>query len=359
MLGKIVKVKIDRPINSIHPEHNDIIYEVNYGYVEGIFSFVDNEEIDAYIIDVDYPISEYEGKVIAIIHRDGDEDKLIVANKNVTKEEIYNKTYFAEKYFNSHIEMAITSKEDIIFDLKLNGFKSTDNLMLHSSLKSFGNIIGQDIIDAFIEYINEGLVMLPTHTWSFMKNDEQVLDLNEANSCVGALTNIALKTPGFKRSFHPTHSICAYGKDKEKYLALDLNSKTPVDPNGCFGSLWKIGTKILFLGAPLSKITFVHSIEEEMNVNDRFTEHIYHFFSRDNDKTVEYYMPKHYSTKAEHLSEHYAKLLPEMLKKGIAQQMYIGNSKTYCIDACKCREYVLYLLNKDIHIFDDYRKIED
>ena len=31
MLGKIVTVKVDRPINSVHPEHKDIIYNVNYG----------------------------------------------------------------------------------------------------------------------------------------------------------------------------------------------------------------------------------------------------------------------------------------------------------------------------------------
>ena len=30
MLGKIVTVKVDRPINSIHPKHKDIIYPINY-----------------------------------------------------------------------------------------------------------------------------------------------------------------------------------------------------------------------------------------------------------------------------------------------------------------------------------------
>ena len=29
MLGKIVKVTVDRPLDSVHPKHKDIIYNVN------------------------------------------------------------------------------------------------------------------------------------------------------------------------------------------------------------------------------------------------------------------------------------------------------------------------------------------
>lgn len=43
MLGKIVKVIVDRPLGSRHPNYDDIIYRVNYGYVEGIIA-PDGEE---------------------------------------------------------------------------------------------------------------------------------------------------------------------------------------------------------------------------------------------------------------------------------------------------------------------------
>ena len=32
-LGKEVKVVIDRPLGSIHPEHNNLYYMINYGYI--------------------------------------------------------------------------------------------------------------------------------------------------------------------------------------------------------------------------------------------------------------------------------------------------------------------------------------
>lgn len=103
---KRVKVIIDRPIHSEHPEHKGLIYELNYGYVEGIIA-PDGEEQDCYVMDVDTPIKEYEGNVIAIIKRlDDIEEKWIVANRDFSVEEIREKTDFQERYFTTQIQKA-------------------------------------------------------------------------------------------------------------------------------------------------------------------------------------------------------------------------------------------------------------
>ncbi len=353
MLGTIVTVKVDRPIHSHHPTHQDIVYPINYGFLEGTCSKVDGEPIDAYILGVKEPVLEYTGKVIAIIHRVADEEKLVVANEEFSKEEIIAQTLFMKQYFNSYVEMAYTSKADLLFDLKRSGLKSDDTLMVHSSLKSFGKINGSDIIDAFKEYFKDGLIVFPTHTWATINADDMIFDADSTPSCVGALTNIARNSDGFVRSMHPTHSVCAYGKNKLAYIANDLKSSTPVSPTGCFGRLKDLNAKIVFLGAPLSKNTFIHSIEEEMNVPDRFTEHIYHFISTSKSGKREYDMPRHFSTKSPHISDHYEKLLPHFFKKEIAYQCHIGNSLTTIVDAKKCYDYVRALLTKNKHIFDD------
>lgn len=36
MKKKKVKVTIDRPFGSVHPKHSNIVYPLNYGYVDGI-----------------------------------------------------------------------------------------------------------------------------------------------------------------------------------------------------------------------------------------------------------------------------------------------------------------------------------
>ena len=107
MLGKIVKVKVDRPLGSHHPNYNDMVYPVNYGYVEGIIA-PDGEEQDVYILGIDIPINEYTGRVIAIVHRlDDVEDKWVVAPENTryTKEEIIKQIEFQERFFKFEIIM--------------------------------------------------------------------------------------------------------------------------------------------------------------------------------------------------------------------------------------------------------------
>ena len=44
-IGKEIDVIIDRPIGTLHPKYNDMIYTVNYGYIKGFFAG-DNEYQD-------------------------------------------------------------------------------------------------------------------------------------------------------------------------------------------------------------------------------------------------------------------------------------------------------------------------
>ena len=102
-----VKVIIDRPLGSRHPKFPDMIYPVNYGYIDGIIAG-DGEEQDVYILGVDVPLKFFEGEVIAVIHRKNDvEDKWVVAEcgRRFSKEEILFATHFQEQYFNIEVEM--------------------------------------------------------------------------------------------------------------------------------------------------------------------------------------------------------------------------------------------------------------
>ena len=99
-----VKVKIDRQLGSNHPKHG-FEYEVNYGYVPNTLSG-DGEELDAYVLGIDKPLEEFEGKCIAVIHRiNDDDDKLIIVPEGIdySDEEIRKLTEFQEKYFESEI----------------------------------------------------------------------------------------------------------------------------------------------------------------------------------------------------------------------------------------------------------------
>ena len=79
IVGKIVHGTVDRPIGSRHPRYPDMVYPINYGYVEGVFA-ADGAEQDVYILGTDEPLETFEGTVIAVYHRTDDvEDKWIVS----------------------------------------------------------------------------------------------------------------------------------------------------------------------------------------------------------------------------------------------------------------------------------------
>lgn len=107
VIGKTVTVTVDRPLGSYHPEHKEMYYPINYGYIEGVMA-PDSEEQDAYILGVNEPIDNFTGRVIAIVHRNDDvEEKWVVASKDMTftKEEIMELIHFQEQYFDSKVEM--------------------------------------------------------------------------------------------------------------------------------------------------------------------------------------------------------------------------------------------------------------
>lgn len=104
---KMVDVIIDRPIGSVHPKYEDMIYPLNYGFIPNVFGG-DDEELDVYLMGVNVPVKEYKAKVIAIVHRHNDvEDKLVAAPEGIsfTKMEIEDAVRFQEQYFESEIEI--------------------------------------------------------------------------------------------------------------------------------------------------------------------------------------------------------------------------------------------------------------
>ena len=107
MIGKTVRVVVDRPLGSYHPEHKSIFYTCNYGYIPGIIA-PDGEEQDAYILGVDEPLEEFFGRVIAVIHRlDDAEEKWVVVPEGVSLsvEEIRAAVDFQERFFKTEIRM--------------------------------------------------------------------------------------------------------------------------------------------------------------------------------------------------------------------------------------------------------------
>ncbi|MBQ3389897.1 MAG: inorganic pyrophosphatase [Firmicutes bacterium] len=101
VLGISVSGTIDRPLGSAHPRHPEMIYPINYGYVDGVFAG-DGAEQDVYVFGTDQPLESFTGKVIAVYHRLNDnEDKWIVnlSGEAIPTEDILDAIGFQEQYY--------------------------------------------------------------------------------------------------------------------------------------------------------------------------------------------------------------------------------------------------------------------
>ncbi|MBQ8161536.1 MAG: GNAT family N-acetyltransferase [Clostridia bacterium] len=107
IIGRTVCGTVDRPLGSAHPRHPEMIYPLNYGYVDGVCAG-DGAEQDVYIFGTDMPLRTFSGQVVAVLHRLNDcEDKWIVSvdGKVPGRDEILQRIAFQEQYFMGELYM--------------------------------------------------------------------------------------------------------------------------------------------------------------------------------------------------------------------------------------------------------------
>ncbi len=111
-----ITARIDRPLGSVHPNHPDLIYRVNYGEVVGVPA-PDGDWQDVYILGVDVPLTTFTGRRIAVIHRRDDvENKWVLAPDGMTftAEEIMTAVHFQEQYFDSYCVLEEAAEPAIV-----------------------------------------------------------------------------------------------------------------------------------------------------------------------------------------------------------------------------------------------------
>ena len=105
-LGRKVHIVIDRPIGH---KHKNTVYPINYGYVPGELGG-DGEPLDAYLIGVDHPVTEFDGWVVGTVRRfDNVEDKLVVAPEGMRfhQGEITKAVWFQERWFKTAVDAVL------------------------------------------------------------------------------------------------------------------------------------------------------------------------------------------------------------------------------------------------------------
>lgn len=242
------------------------------------------------------------------------------------------------------------TKDALTKQLRKMELKHTDTVLIHSSMKAIGEVEGgaDCVLDVWQEYFEEGLLLLPTHTWANVNGDNPVFDPENTESCVGLLTNLFRSRPGVVRSLHPTHSMAAYGNCAEEYVAGEEYCNTPCTPGGCYDRLRSVGGKILLVGVGHERNTFIHSVEEVLNIPNRLADKPMELFVNLPDGSRrKVYMRKHYNAQQPHISEDFVKLNQAFLDCGVVRKVQFGDADCLLCDAKGVFEVTRHVLAPD------------
>lgn len=238
------------------------------------------------------------------------------------------------------------TKQDLLLHMEQMGILPTDTLLIHSSMKAIGAVEGgaETVLDVFMEYLKDGLLILPTHTWASMSEEHKVYNPKNEPACVGILPNLFLKRKGVLRSLHPTHSVAVYGKDKEAFIKGEENRTTPCSPDGCYDRLRERNAKILLLGIGHERNTYIHCVEERLNVPDRLTKEPTLFeIVMPNGELKSSAMYRHFNAMNPHISEAYPKLEQAFYDRNAAKKGVFGDASCILCDA-----NAIYEVTKDV-----------
>lgn len=178
------------------------------------------------------------------------------------------------------------------FDLLLEqlGVASNNIIMLHTSLKSFGYLVGgeETIIQTIVEKIGlEGTLVMPSQSidiispeyWqdpevpaAWLEDIKETIPPYEKEktpvySGLGKVAAYFLRYPNTYRSDHPLYSFCAWGKEADRItrnhkLDYGLGQDSPLQ------KMYELNAKILMLGTDFETNTALHLAEYALDRPD-------------------------------------------------------------------------------------------
>lgn len=160
------------------------------------------------------------------------------------------------------------TRDMIVDGLRELGLEAGDGVNVHSSLKSFGHVVGgaRAVCEALMDVVTEeGTLMMPSfnHGAIMKEGGAGYFDPLETPTTNGAIPDAFWRMPGVYRSLNPTHSFAAWGRNAKRYTGhhhqvLTMGAGSPLD------LLRRDGGYGLFLGVTGYRANTFHHVVEVM-----------------------------------------------------------------------------------------------
>lgn len=245
------------------------------------------------------------------------------------------------------------TQQSLLDQLHQLGIDGRGTLLVHSSLKSIGEVEGgaDTVLDALTDYMKDGLLVLPTHTWSTINASNPMFHVESSPCCVGILPELFRKRPGVVRSWHPTHSVAAIGPDAVAFTKDDHLYDTPCARGSAWGKLLDRKATILLVGVDLKRNTFIHGVEEWVDIPGRLTDEHEQLYTVLPDGT-EISVPSRRHCGLS-WSEHFWKVDEVLQRKGAMRQGKLGDAVVRVCDAAMVEEIITAMLRANPDLFSD------
>ena len=231
------------------------------------------------------------------------------------------------------------TRNDVFALLESFGLRHDDVVTIHSSLREAGPIEGgaDGLIDALKEYLCDGLLLIPTHTWANVNAANPHFDVRSTVPCIGTLAKVAAFRKDGVRSLHPTHSMAAFGKHAREYIQGEEQAATPAPMGGALSRLYELNGKVLLVGVGHERNTYLHAVDERISRPNRLAPTGFPVTITDWDGNTLHnadFHPHRTEGISCGLSEYYRNYKPAFDATGAVQYGWLGNALTCC---CDCR----------------------
>ena len=204
--------------------------------------------------------------------------------------------------------------------------------------------------------MKDGLLVFPTHTWEYINAKNPNFYVEDSPSCVGILPELFRKRENVIRSLHPTHSVAALGKNNDEFVAGDENFDTPCARESAWGKLLDHKASIMLIGVDLRRNTFIHGVEEWIDIPGRLSDEPEILYTNLPDNTkIEVPSYRHCGL---NWSEHFWKVDDLFIDKGVMYKGKLGDATVRICDTVGMTDLLFKMLKINPNLFSDNEPLD-
>jgi aminoglycoside 3-N-acetyltransferase len=147
--------------------------------------------------------------------------------------------------------------EQLAESLKRIGLSRGDRVAVHTSYRAIGPVAGGPlaVVRTLMDLLGpEGTLVMPV----FTDYPTGVFRIGETRSDCGIITELFWRTPGVRRSLHPSHSAAAWGDRADWIVAAHEEGRTALGVDSPFDRLAQLDGKVLLAGVGQKRNSMVH-----------------------------------------------------------------------------------------------------